>query len=209
MPKINPKPFLWDEDKALNFFEIYNRISVHHPAGHPVSREIIALIFFEETAFSNVRQNKGSGPAVGFGQMEIYNHDKIPFFEWLGFNSDRRKSSRLPLITPDRIVNDNDFSVQLTCKYFQWLVEKQGKSTIGALQAQTGGGANLAFVPLWQSAEQELKKVIFSGDRIRIINALNRARSGGPHPNPIPLKQFKAYWDFTVPQSQVLFGIRK
>jgi len=207
---ISPKPFLWEEDKALNFFQIYNKIGVHHPTGHAISREMIALIFFEETGFSNVRQNKGSGPAVGFGQMEIYNPDKIPFFEWLGFNSDRRKSdSRLPLITPERIVNDNDFSVRLTCKYFQWLVGEHHKSTVGALQAQTGGGANLSFIPVWLSAEKELQSVLYSGDRVRLMKALNRARSGGPHPNPIPLQQFKAYWDFIVPEADMVLGFRQ
>jgi len=207
---VHPKPFLWEEDKALNFFEIYNKVCVHHPKGHPISREMIVLIFFEETAFSNVRQSRGTGPAVGFGQMEIYNPDKIPFFEWLGFNSDRKKhDSRLPLITPERISNDNDLSVKISCKYFQWLVSEKGKSTHGALQAQTGGGANLSFIPVWLNAEKELKSVLYSADRMKLIKALNQARSGGPHPNPIPFELFKAYWDFTLPESELILGFRE
>jgi len=206
---VNPKPFLWEETKALNLFQIYNKIGVYHPAGHPVSREMITLIFFEETGFCNIRQNRGAGPAVGFGQMEIYNPDKIPFFEWLGFNSDRKKTSRLPLITPERISADNDLSVKITCKYFQWLVSEKHKTGTGALQAQTGGGANLSFIPVWGAAEKELKSVLYSNDRKKIINALNKARSGGPHPNPIPFDRYKSYWEFTVPEEDLLFGFRE
>jgi len=205
---VHPKPFLWEEDKALNFFEIYKKICVHHPSSHAISREMIVLIFFEETGFCNVRQSRGTGPAVGFGQVEIYNPDKIPFFAWLGFNSDRNKrNSPLPLITPERITSDNDLSVKISCKYFQWLVSERDKSTLGALQAQTGGGANLTIIPVWLNAERELKSVIHSGDRMKLIRALNMARSGGPHPNPIRYDWFKAYWDFTVPESELISGV--
>jgi len=205
---INPKPFLWEEDKALSFYEIYKKVCVHHPCSHLISRELIVLIFFEETGFSNVRQSRGKGPAVGFGQMEIYNPDKVPFFAWLGFNSDRwKRDSRLTLITPGLITSNNDLSVKITCKYFQWLVSERGKSTSGALEAQTGPGVNRTIIPVWLRAEGELKSAIHSGDRMKLIAALNMARSGGPHPNPIKYDWFKAYWDFTVPDNQQVWGV--
>ena len=205
---VYPKPYLWEENKALSFFEIYRKICGHYSVNPFISREMIALIFFEETGFSNVRQNRGTGPAVGFGQMEIYNHDKIPFFEWLGFNSNRwDRKSPLRLITPEQITNDNDLSVKITCKYFDWLLGVKGKSTMGALEAQTGGGANRTIIPCWLNAERELKSVIRSGDRMKLIRALNMARSGGPHPNPIKYEWYQAYWEFTVPNNPQVWRI--
>jgi hypothetical protein len=200
---VYPRPFLWDESRALDFFDLYDLVCAKHPLVHPVSRELIMLIFFEETAFANVKQDKGRGPAVGFGQMEIYNKDKIPFFEWLGYNSDVDSyppPNELPNITPDMIVSDYDLSVLITCSYFQWLCDENGKSTVGALQAQTGGGANLAFVPLWLQGEVMLNKAFDTRKRDDFIKALNHARANGPHANPVNSVTFATYWDFTLPE---------
>ena len=98
------------------------------------------VIFFHETGFSNIKQGKGSGPAVGFGQMEIFNDDKIPFFKWLppGFDSvtfnpktppaaQKAKKDQYGILptmeklTDARVTSDDDFAIKMHCKYFEWL----------------------------------------------------------------------------------------
>lgn len=199
---VDKKPFLWEADKAVDFPTIYKLICAKHPDGHVVSREIIACIFFEESAFCNRKQKPG--PAVGFGQIQIYDHDKIPFFESIGYNSDKnKKDSPLPLITYEMITGNKELSVTISCKYFQWLVTTKGKTLNGALQAQTGGGNNGKFVPLFIAGGTKLKQAIAS-DKTResLAAALNYARANGIHQNAIPFSGQFAYtkfWEFVVP----------
>jgi hypothetical protein len=205
---VDKKPFLWEPERALNFPDVYDLICRYHPDGHVVSREIIACIFFEETGFCNRKQKPG--PAVGFGQIQIYDSDKIPFFESIGFNSDRKNTaSQLPLITYDKIISDNDLSVKISCQYFQWLAAK-GKSLHGALQAQTGGGGNAKFVPLFiEGGKRLLRAITDEWTREAFADALNYARANGIHANPIPYKGKFAYtkfWEFVIPDSYLELG---
>jgi hypothetical protein len=87
----NEIPGLWEPAKAITFFQLAKKIEVHLRPGLPVTREVMLAICFHETGFSNIKQGRGSGPAVGFGQMEIFNDDKIPFFATLGFDSRKRQ----------------------------------------------------------------------------------------------------------------------
>lgn len=197
--EVNPKPLFWEPDKALNFPDIYYLISQYHPQEHPVSREIIACIFFEETGFCNRRQRtkKGFGPAVGFGQMEIDNPDKEDFFKWMG----------IPKPSPDAITINNELSVQISCKYFQWLVSVHGKSVDGALSAQTGGGGNESFVPLFKEGGKRLRDAIYSSDkREDYVRALNYARTNGIHKNGIPYKDYRSFWEFVIPEQYLALG---
>jgi hypothetical protein len=208
---VSYKPNLWEEPQALDVFTLYNKISVFHPKDHIISRSLILAIFYEETFCSNIRQNTGKGPAVGFGQTQIYDKEKIPFFKTLGFNSDRDdQSSSLPLITPEIILKDHDLSVKITCKLFQWLCARKeeggrGKGIDGALEAQAGG-PNKDLIPLWKASERELKTALFGSDRAKIAGALNLAK------RPLkgaPFKDYTEYWNFTIPQSGLLWGIRE
>src|SRR4030095_2693206 len=72
-------PPLWDPFAALSILDVCKKLQVHLSSAQPVAREALLLIFFHETGFSNIKQGMGTGPAVGFGQMEIFNLDKIPF----------------------------------------------------------------------------------------------------------------------------------
>lgn len=207
--EVDRKPFLWEPDKALNFPDIYSLICKYHPEGNPVSREIVACIFFEETGFCNRKQKPG--PAVGFGQIQIYDQDKIPFFESIGFNSDKKnKNSSLPLITYETIINDKELSVRLTCQYFQWLV-KNGKSLEGALSAQTGGGGNAKFVPLFIEGGKRLQNALYNEQtREAFADALNYARANGIHQNPIPVRgknAFTKFWEFVIPEEYIMISL--
>src|SRR5271154_4074706 len=76
-------PWPWDPTRAITFFDAINLIDVYLDENVPISREMVALFFFHETAFSDIRQQtkKGLGPGVGFGQLEIQNSDKPLFFK--------------------------------------------------------------------------------------------------------------------------------
>jgi hypothetical protein len=197
---VDKKPFLWDAGKALDFPSIWDLICQNHPDGHPVSRETIACIFFEETCFCNRKQQPG--PAVGFGQMQIYDKDKIPFFADLGYNSDQNNhKSDLPLITYKMVTDDHNLSVDISCAYFQWLV-MNGKSREGALMAQTGGGGNETFVPLFIEGGNRLAAAMSSGERSDYTDALNYAKANGRHHNPVPFSgnyAFTKFWEFVIP----------
>ena len=50
---------------------------------------MLAVIFFEETAFCNRAQAEApSGYGVGFGQLEVKNPEKKEFYEWLGISTE-------------------------------------------------------------------------------------------------------------------------
>jgi hypothetical protein len=202
-----------------------------------LQREHLLVIFFHETGLANVRQNYGKGPAVGFGQMEIFNPDKIPFFATLRYNSaifnpkvsPKEKEMHSDLnglfpLTYESVLNDNEFAVRMHCAYFGWLFEegvpynaapgqKGIKSLRGMLQAQTGGGNNLVFVDHFERQGAALQAVINSGDRKAIIRALNDVRhylkkdSSGTEKQTLELNQFRKYWDFTLPEGDVKKGI--
>jgi hypothetical protein len=235
----NDLPNNWDPDRAVPFFELVGLIDRYLRAGLPVRREHLLVIFFHESAFANVRQNQGTGPAVGFGQMEIFNPDKIAFFATLRYNSvvlnpklspQEKKAygdlnGLLPL-TYESVLNDNEFAVRMHCAYFAWLFDegvpahpvpgqKGIKSLQGMLQAQTGGGANLVFVDHFIKAGAALEAVIDSGDRNKIIDALNSVRyylkkdSTDTEKQSLGLGRFRKYWDFVLPEADVKNGMRK
>jgi len=236
------RPGLWEPDKALNFFDVANKVDVHLRAGLPVWRELVLVIFFHETGFSNIKQGRGSGPAVGFGQMEIFNRDKIKFFKWLkpGFDSvalhptmsplEKKKkteehglSPALEKLTPERVLSNDDFAIWMHCKYFEWLFDegyttsgqKGIRSLQGMLEAQTGGGKNLAFVKIFSDGGKRLRDVIYTGDRKKVIDALNSVmfsfKEGTTElkNQAFKFESFTKYWDFTLPESEMLFGLRK
>ena len=220
MPWISPytvdnKPLFWEPDKALSFPEIYSLICEYHPAGHVVSREIIACVFFEETGFCNrLQQQKGGGlgPGVGFGQIQVRHRDgkivdgeKEPFFKSLGYSSDPTGLKSLE----EMILANKRFSVQITCKYFQWLASA-GKSTEGVLKGQTGGGENATYVPLFIEGGRRLKKAMTQDwNRAAFAEALSYAPKVGFHHNPIHFSGShakKKYWEYVIPDDYLKFG---
>jgi hypothetical protein len=228
----NEKPVLWEPAKALTFFELANRIDVYLRAGMPVTRETMLVICFHETAFSNIKQGRGSGPAIGFGQMEIFNYDKIPFWATLGYDS--RNGRRVDIETrgtglacapqkvlmplnADSLLANDDLAIKAHCKYFEWLYDCNNKRSLrGMLEAQTGSTPpNNKFVDIFAKAADNLRAVIYSGDRAKVIEALNSVRSYWDFKQNkmvrqalAPGKPFDKYWDYTLPASQMAFGLR-
>ena len=84
---------LWDPNKALDLFSLIRVIRMYSLTG-VIPAELIAVIFFEETAFCNVRQTTGRdknqnvvyGLGVGFGQTQIYDPEKRLFFASIAYH---------------------------------------------------------------------------------------------------------------------------
>ena len=227
----NDLPYNWDPYRATPFFELARLIDRHLRADLPIRRKHLLVIYYHETGFANVRQNQGKGPAVGFGQMEIFNLDKIPFFATLRYNSvilnpnvsahEKNKYSHLNVLFPltyESVLNDNEFAVRMHCTHFAWLFDEgypanaapgqKGIKTLrGMLMAQTGGGKNLVFVDHFVKSGADLQAVINSGDRKKIIDALNGVRhyyktnSSEMESRPLPLDRYRKYWDFILPET--------
>lgn len=221
-------PFPWDPKAAITLFDAANLIDVYLDPSIPMTRELMLLIFFHETGFANIRQRvettktnpQGLGPGVGFGQMEVLNSDKPEFFRGVMG------------ITPsealfDTVTGDEHFAIRAHCAYF---AEKfrRGASTKGALMAAQAGGKtiNQKLIAKLMAPEAQLAASITGSDRGAIIDALNACRwyikrdakgkpimlaDGTPDLSfqPIPLSRFPKYWDFTVPTSELMFGLRK
>ncbi len=119
----------WDPYNALSFWDVYGSVCLWIKPDLPSTREMVMLLFFDETAFSNV--NQVNGPAVGIGQMEYRNLDKVPYFMELGF--------AMPMSQPDRVTGlepidcgrlavrfqNADFAIKTHCNGFVWLNEKR------------------------------------------------------------------------------------
>ncbi len=245
-------PHPWDPFAALSMVDVCKKLDSQLKPALPITREIMLVIFFHETAFSNIMQatKTGKGPAVGFGQMEIFNPDKVPFFKWfkpgidsVTFNPNmsiveiKKKTEEYGLtslekLTNDRVTSDNDFAIKMHCSYFEWLFDEgysqstpkqKGIKSLGGLLAAQAGGGNEHFVDEFRDGGRNLAAVMGSGDRMKIINALNEVRwyfAGPKGPpagartkqsksgrtlvhNPISIKRYPKYWEFTLPESDV------
>lgn len=218
-------PWPWDPKQAITFFDAVNLIDVYLDPSLPISREMVLIFFFHETAFSNIRQRSdvtkknpnGVGPGVGFGQIEIQNSDKPAFI---------RKTYG---ISPDdtlfgRVTADEVFAIRMHCDYMKHLYGN-GSTTMRALvNGQVGGKSQNAFMAdFFMNAESRLRASIYTNNRAAIIDALNSCRwyvdkmgdekkdkvDDGKWFNPIDYPRFKRYWDFTLPESELMWGIRK
>lgn len=232
----NELPYNWDPYRALPIADVIRILDKFLRPDLPIKREHLLAIFFHETGFCNVRQNQGKGPAVGFGQVEIFNSDKIPFFQTLKYNSavlnprlserEKEKYSYLNTLFPltyESVLNDDEFAIRMHCAYFAWLFDegiptnaapgqKGIKSLRGLLQAQTGGGNNAIFVDHFINAGTAIKNVMNSGDRQKIIDALNSVRhylkngTSETEQRVLSLKRYPKYWDYILPESDVRPG---
>jgi len=191
MPRVSRSPFSWFENKAWDFPTIWEAISRHHPAGHPVSRATVAVIFFEETGFCNVSQAQTSGSlGVGFGQLEVSNPEKKEFYSSLGISTDYRQVAA-------RMLGSNDESVRIHCGYFQFLAARKGLGADGCLAAQVG--RHRSYVQLFRQGARLLEEALAAGDRQAMIRALNYARSNSGKGNGIPERLFPEFWEFILP----------
>ena len=90
MASMNPVG--WIPQQALSLPDLWEALGRHHPPGHPVSYYMILVIFFEETAFCDISQLGTSGNlGCGFGQLEMSNPEKLPFYAWADLPLDYKK----------------------------------------------------------------------------------------------------------------------
>jgi hypothetical protein len=109
--------------------------------------ELLTAIFWEETQFTNIPQ-LGGGPAVGFGQVERPTIKAVNGFFGTNF-------------TPERILADDNASVQITSLTLSMLLRRTG-SKMRALDGYAGSASNPANRPIpgrWVDCERQLLAV--------------------------------------------------
>lgn len=237
---VNPVPGPgWRADGAFDFPNMWSTIEKFRPPNFAVPTSIFMAIFFEETACSNMEQ-QGTPVAIGPGQFQISEDIGVRFFAspdnglgqqfdssmtLYGVNQDltvfRRTKPMHPELSPlsrSRILDDNDFSVQMQVKLFQWvslgLSDGKVRGLQGLLSAQTGNNqtavdgfkACAAAIdrlmlpdpkvrPGWSN--EEWKKYI-KKRRTEWIWNMNIARRGF-RGNPIKEEGFEKFWEFFLP----------
>ena len=223
------KPFGWDPANALTFWEVYDYVCLYLLPGFPLSREMVMLLFFHETAFSNVSQV--GGPAIGIGQMEHHNPEKAEYFADLGYGRTRldyKTKKVVPILDPvwktplidfhrlERDFADPDFAIKTHCQWFVWL-QKKGKNSAHAMLMAQAGDKNSDLVTVFEQAEPGLKKALASAnpDRGELIKALNKCRrvlaknpDGSLGKTEIPLADYPDYWAYTLPVDNLLQEIQ-
>jgi hypothetical protein len=130
---------------------------------------MLAVIFFEETAFCNRAQAEApSGYGIGFGQLEVKNPEKKEFYEWLGISTDYKEVARLMLAVKDT-------SVWTHCNYFQYLTTEKYFKLDGCLGAQVG--SHTIYKGLFKERAKLLEKAYNDNERIGLHLCLNYART--------------------------------
>lgn len=214
----------WIEKLAVDFPTMWQLIVKNNKS--QVSNEMVAVIFFEETSFVNREQAGKNGPAAGFGQIEVGNRDKIPFYKWLGMDVSDQLMSELknqqlsgPALkekldlqarVKTQILSSAEASVQMSCKYFQYLGEAANKDLTGIVSAQIG--SHIEYRQRFQQGTQKLKTVMaqsgmdrqkLHADYVDALNLAKRSQKGeaaGTKNNPILEPEFKVFWDWVLPE---------
>lgn len=202
---VKRSPFAWKEAKALNFPGILGAVSKNHPKDHPVSATMIAIIFFEETAFCNIEQAGTKGTlGIGFGQIEVSNPEKKKFYAWAGVPTDYNELAK-------QMLADKDFSIKVHCKFFQWLTDQDNPdrktSLEGCLAAQIG--THTEYKDLFIAGEKQLKTAMDKKNFIDCARALNYARQYSSKSNGIPVTgkdAFTDFWKYILPDSYFQTG---
>src|SRR5882724_9974944 len=140
---VNPVPGPgWRAGGAFDFPTMWGTIEKFRPPNFVASTSVFMAVFFEETACCNMEQ-QGTPVAIGPGQFQISEDIGVRFFSntnnLLGENWDssctlfdvrkdltvfKRTKPLHPELTPlstSRILSDNDFSVEMHVKLFQWM----------------------------------------------------------------------------------------
>src|SRR5262249_26311599 len=106
---------------------------------------------------------------------------------------------------------NNDFAVQVHCRFFQWLTSAENpdrKSSLrGCLAAQVG--SHTEFINLFIEGEKKFRAAWDKNTRVDFANALNHARTNGPKENGIPItgkNAFTDYWEYILPDTWFTLG---
>ena len=237
---VNPVPGPgWRSEGAFEFPSMWSMVGKHRPPTFAMSTSMFVTVFFEETACCNMEQ-QGMPVATGPGQFQISEDIGVRFFAspsnmlgqqfdssmtLYGVNNDLTIFKRTKPLHPEltqlsrsRILDDNDFSVKMHVKLFEWMAlglsDGKTKGLDGLLSAQTGNNGK---------AKEEFGKGAGAIDRLMLpdpkvrpgmsndewaayiakrrtewIFNLNIARRGC-RGNPIPEKGFTKFWEFFLP----------
>jgi hypothetical protein len=210
----------WNPERAVTFFQAIRCIDHFLDYHVPLSVEMVVLIFYHETAFSDARQmitNKQGvdvpeGSGIGFGQIEVKNSDKPRFFKAVFQDPyDNGPFDADEMI--DRILEDEEFAIQVHCEYLKFLHHNQvlenpsldGDEPLERLSATKAllmgqfGEKNKDLIPPFMTAEPALRAALENGaGRKSIIDALNKCGRSIPLEPP-----FIEYWDFTLPDEDL------
>ncbi len=237
---VFPQPFLWQAAGAFDLPTIWSTVERHRPSDLPVSTSLFVTICFEETACCNIVQGQ-TPAAMGPGQFQISAPIGVQYFaardNMLGMQVDSsetllsvrnddtvfqagKSKSKLPPLSRRRVLDDNDFSVKMHVKFFEWLhLGRSNGQTLGLeglLDAQTGGNpkAKQAF----RKGASALDAVLAPDPRVRLdwsesewksylpkrraefAAALNTAKSEF-RGNPVGFSNFPKFWEFFLPDA--------
>src|SRR5438067_841732 len=189
--QVDNPPFGWNADGAMSLPEIWSTIEQYRPANFVAPASVFATIFYEETACCNMLQIK-TPAAIGPGQLQVSEGGKMDFFacqdpqkdNFLGakldssmtiwavnqkdatvFKRNKAKFPDLPPLTQDMILKDNEFSVKMHVKFFQWMSrgfgpDKKAKGLDGLLSMQAGD-ANAGAPALFKSTAAALDGLMY------------------------------------------------
>ena len=200
------RPFPWKPEHAITFAECAGWIDTYLDPQVPITREMILLVMFHETRFSNVRQvleDGGQGPGVGLAQLEVENSDKPEFFEAVYGIRSRNNPALIEALLRNPVT-----SIRVQCDYYRYKFIKGVTGMKGMVMAQAGGKTqNQPLVDIFMEVEPKLRSAMGgAGDRMAIIEALNDGSyvidpgaRGGVARRPVLYPLFKRYWDYTLP----------
>jgi hypothetical protein len=238
--EVNPVPGPgWNATGAFSFPSIWSTVAKYRAPDSALSTSMFVTVFFEETACCNMLQ-QGTPVAVGPGQFQVSEDIGVRFFSspknFLGLQLDSSRTlygvrkdltvfkrtkqihPELQELTTSRVLSDNDFSVKMHIKMFEWIQNglSDGKqhSRDGLLSAQTGNNATAmdgfrkgsTALDQLMAPDSNARPGMSNGDRATYIQKrrsewvqnLNIARRGF-RGNPIPEKQFAKFWEFFLP----------
>jgi hypothetical protein len=108
-----------------------------------------------------------------------------------------------------KILGSKEFSVQIICKYYEYLSTDVGKDLSGIVSAQIG--SHVEYRKRFQMGYEKLSAVMAMTGldakqlRSEYINALNLAKrrqegeADGTKSNPVPELNFTLFWDWVLP----------
>ncbi len=140
----------------------------HRSPGMPFTPQLLMAIFWEESLFNNMRQvgrNGGFGPAIGFGQVERQELDK------LGTQKAQEKGYYVPGVNRTTTIVSDDISVQIaSCMLLHLYHASSATNSAGKVNFALRGysGNRQAIIDRWKACERRLLELPFS--LYKIIN---------------------------------------
>ena len=155
-PVAQQFPFGWDKQKSLTFVDMWALVMRVHGNDPVFPPSLLIGLFWEETLFTNRRQQ--DGPAVGFGQLQIKD------WGWKLKNIDPRFNSEAA------ILGSNEFSVKATSAALDYLRSVEHRSFDNCLDVYAGVSSrpiNAAAVAGWKRCMAKLPRGNFTAEAVK------------------------------------------